>query len=143
MTVRDHTVAGDALAMSAPSATLLRWVLRADAIGCGVIALAYFGGGSAVSGALGIPFGLLMAAGAILALYGVAAAVLSMQDHVKPAWIVGLILVNGLWAIDSALIALSGWFSPTGLGVAWHLAQIVIVVGFGALQYIGMRKATS
>jgi hypothetical protein len=51
--------------------------------------------------------------------------------------IVGL---NLAWAVDSLLLLVSGWVDPSGLGVAFVVAQAAIVSVFAGLQFAGLHR---
>jgi hypothetical protein len=52
-----------------------------------------------------------------------------------------VIVTNVLWAIDSALLAMSGWVEPNALGYAFIIMQALVVVAFAELQYVGLRRS--
>ena len=43
--------------------------------------------------------------------------------------------------MDCVILAFSGWVTPSGLGYAFILAQVVVVVAFAELQYVGLRRS--
>ncbi|MBD0275830.1 MAG: hypothetical protein ICV73_28365, partial [Acetobacteraceae bacterium] len=49
--------------------------------------------------------------------------------------------INLLWALDSALLLALGPVSPNGFGVAFVLAQALVVLGFAAMQWTALRGA--
>lgn len=51
-----------------------------------------------------------------------------------------MVVVNLLWAIDSIALLFTGWIDPNGLGVAFVVAQAVVVFGFAELEYVGLRR---
>ncbi len=52
-----------------------------------------------------------------------------------------MIVLNVVWAVDCALLLLSGWVQPTTLGVAFVLIQAAGVLIFAELQFMALRKA--
>ena len=52
-----------------------------------------------------------------------------------------VVAVNLLWALDSALLLAFGPVAPNGLGVAFVLAQALVVLGFAAMQWTALRGA--
>ncbi len=48
--------------------------------------------------------------------------------------------MNILWAVDSALLLLTGWVAPTGLGLAFVLVQAGAVAVLAEAQYLGLRR---
>ena len=55
--------------------------------------------------------------------------------------IYAVIGINLLWIADSIAILLMGWFAPTGLGIAFVLAQAAAVAIVTELEIIGFRRS--
>jgi hypothetical protein len=126
---------------SRPSA-FLRFALVADAIASGAtgLAMALFSG--ALSALLNLPAPLLFYAGLILVPYAAAIAYLSRRK-VLPRWAVFAVIVcNVLWAVDSVILAFSGWVAPSALGYAFILMQALVVFAFAEMQYVGLRRSS-
>jgi hypothetical protein len=49
---------------------------------------------------------------------------------------------NVLWALDSALILMTGWLAPSALGYAFVVAQALVVALLAELQYFGLRGSS-
>jgi hypothetical protein len=123
------------------SSGLLRLAFYADAAGSGAVGLLTLLGGAALAGPLGLPAGLLQGAGAICLAWAGLMAWLGGRE-VLTAWGVwGVIGLNLVWVADSLLLLASGWVAPTGLGIAFVLAQAAAVLGFSALQWAGLRRS--
>jgi hypothetical protein len=120
----------------------LRNVLLLDAVATGATGLlmTFFAG--TLTGLLQIPNTLLFYAGLILLPYAVLVGWLARRETL-PRWSVWAVIVtNALWAVDSVLLAMSGWVEPNALGYAFILMQALVVVGFAELQYVGLRRST-
>jgi hypothetical protein len=52
-----------------------------------------------------------------------------------------VIAANIAWVGASALVLLTGWIDPNGLGVAFVVLQAVVVAGLAELQYAGLRRS--
>ncbi len=50
-------------------------------------------------------------------------------------------MLNVAWALECSVILLGGWMSPTALGQAFIAVQIVAVLLFAALQFVGLKRA--
>jgi hypothetical protein len=125
---------------SRPSA-FLRFALVADAVASGATGLAMALFSSALSGLLNLPATLLFYAGLILIPYAAAIAYLSRRE-VLPRWAVfAVIACNVLWAVDSVILAFSGWIAPSALGYAFILGQALVVFAFAEMQYVGLRRS--
>jgi len=68
-------------------------------------------------------------------------ALVATRERLEPAAVWAIIVSNGLWAGASCLVLVSGMVAATGLGVAFVLAQAVVVAVLGELQYLGLRRA--
>lgn len=110
----------------------------ATSAGAGLVLLLGAGHTAAL---LGLPSGFQRVAG--LALLAFAAFVASVAAKARPSrraiW--AIIVVNVLWAVDSALVLLLGFVTATTLGVAFVLAQAAVVAILAELQTIGLRRA--
>lgn len=123
------------------TAGLLRFALRLDASATAVFAVAGLAAAPLLTGLLGIDTGLLRGLGAFFLGYAIALLLLAARRPVpRPgAWLV--VLVNLAWAGVSAALMASGWAQLTAAGVVVSLLQAVGVVGFAALQVLGLRRA--
>lgn len=124
---------------------LLRLALLGDAAASGATGLLLAAAAGPLSGLLGLPEPLLVAAG--LALLPYAAAVAWLGRRAAPARnaVRAVVAVNAVWVADSLLLlalepALAG-LAPTALGVAFVLAQAAVVAGFAAAQWLALRRA--
>ncbi|HYI14368.1 MAG TPA: hypothetical protein VEX37_03180, partial [Thermomicrobiales bacterium] len=90
---------------------------------------------------LDLPVALLRVAGVFLLPYTAFVAYVATRAEIprRGAWaIVGL---NLLWAVASLLLLVTGWVDPSGLGIAFVVAQALIVAGFADVQYLGLRRS--
>ena len=119
----------------------LRLALLADAVAtaaCGVILVV---GSRALEAWLQIPTALLFYAGLSLLPWAAFVYYLSAQAQVTRAAVWTVIGVNALWAVDSIVLLLTGWISPSALGYAFVLSQAALVAAFCELQFVGLKKA--
>jgi hypothetical protein len=129
--------------MTIRNSPFLRWALLADAIASGSTALLMILFSGALAQLLQIPAGLLLNAGLVLVPYVALVAYLGTRERL-PRWTVWAVIgANILWALDSVLVALSGWFEPNGLGYAFIVGQATVVALFAELQFIGLRRSTA
>ncbi len=120
---------------------LLRLALAGDAAASGAMGLLTLAGGAALAGVLGLPAGLLQGAGAFLLPYAALVGWMARREAL-PAWLGWLVVGgNAVWAADSLLLLASGWVAPTGLGIAFVVAQALAVAGFAAAQYAGLSRS--
>jgi len=127
--------------MNIHSSPLLRQALVADATTSAAFGLLMLIGAGPLSGILGLPEMLLRIAGFVLLPYAGFIGWLGVHGTIsKPvAWAV--VLGNALWVIDSLLLLVSGWVSPTSAGTAFVIAQALVVLMYAEFQYVGLRRS--
>jgi hypothetical protein len=52
-----------------------------------------------------------------------------------------MVLLNLVWAVASLVLLVTGLVDPSGLGIAFVVAQALIVAGFADVQFIGLRRS--
>jgi glucose uptake protein GlcU len=67
------------------------------------------------------------------------AYIAARENPPRPA-IWAIIIANALWVVGSIVLLLSEWVTPNALGVAFIIAQALIVAILAELQYLGVRK---
>ncbi|MFD9950203.1 hypothetical protein ACFWYW_56450 [Nonomuraea sp. NPDC059023] len=120
--------------------TFLRRVLALDAAVTAVNGLAYVAMGELIGKVLGPHAATLRWPGVFLVVYGAAVAYLAARP--RAAGVVTVVAVNGVWAVGSVVIVLTGLLNLTALGVAWVLAQAAVVAAFAVLQLAGLRRVS-
>jgi hypothetical protein len=118
----------------------LRFALLGDAIASGATGLLMAAAAGPLSGLLGLPQALLFGAGLMLLPYAVFVAWIGRKPQVPTALVWAVIILNAVWVVDSFLLLLSGWVQPTGLGMAFVIAQAAVVALFAELQFIGLKR---
>ncbi|MER6831814.1 hypothetical protein ABT352_37905 [Streptosporangium sp. NPDC000563] len=129
---------------TAPTArrtSLLTRVLRTDAVLTGGFALLLAVAATPLAGLLALPEPLIRWAGIGLLPFTAFVAYLATRPVPPRAGVWTLIVVNVLWAVDSVLLLFTGWVDPNPLGVAFVVAQALLVGAFAELQYVGLRRA--
>lgn len=124
----------------APS-PLLRSALLIDAVASGGIGLLLIAGATPLSGFLGLPQPLLLGAGIVCCGWAAVTGWLSRRAALQPGIIWLVIALNAVWVIESALLLLSGWVSPTATGHAFVIALGLLVAGFAEAQYLGLKRS--
>lgn len=113
----------------------------ADAATCVATGLLLLLGSGLLEQYLGLPAGLLRYAGLSLLPFAVLLVYLAAREHLTPGAVWAVIGLNALWTVDSVLLLLTGWVSPTELGYAFVVAQALGVAVLAGLEYVGLRKA--
>ncbi|MGS2646320.1 hypothetical protein [Streptosporangium sp. H16] len=120
---------------------LLTRVLWTDALLTGGFALGLAVAAAPLADLLALPEPLLRWAGIGLLPFTAFVAYLAGRPVPPRGGVWTLIAVNALWAVDSVLLLFTGWVDPNPLGVAFVLAQALLVGAFAELQYVGLRRA--
>jgi hypothetical protein len=126
--------------LSAQPFTFLRRALVLDAVASGATAVLLIAAAGLIDGWLGLPVALLRGAGLVLVPYVAFVVVVARRARIEPAAVWCIIACNVLWVVASLALLLSGELAPTGLGIAFVLAQAIVVAGLGELQYLGLRR---
>ena len=119
----------------------LRTLLTLDALVTGVNGAAYLAAAPFLADLLGLPAGALRGAGAFLLGYTAAVWFTASRPVVSRSAATAVVVVNVLWVLDSAALALTGLGTPTAAGTAWTWAQAAVVAGFAALQWSALRRS--
>jgi hypothetical protein len=119
----------------------LRIVLLADAATCFACGLLLIAGRSFLPDLLGLPSDLMSYVGASLFPFAAFLVYAATRKSISKTMIWIVIGLNLLWTIDSFLLLLTGYVSPTTLGYIFIVFQAIGVLLFADLEFIGMRKA--
>lgn len=120
----------------APS-RLLRAVFGIDGAGCVAMGLAALPFTGWLESTTGLPAALFYAIAAYLIVYGAFELFVGTRERPSRSSVIAVIAVialNAMWVLDSAILLLTGWFSPTATGT-WATALLAAgVAGVTALQ---------
>ena len=130
----------DLTRMSSRTSPFLRRVLLADAATSGATGLLMMLGAAAAGELLGIPDALVRYAGLTLLPFAALVALLATRENLWRAGVWAVVVCNALWAADSVLLLLTGWIEPNELGIAFIVAQALVVAVFAELEYLGLRR---
>lgn len=125
-----------------PSVLLSR-ALAADAVVTMFVALVMLAGAAPLAPWLGLPETLLRFAGLGLVPYAAWVGWLARRDALSRSTVGLVVACNALWALDCVVLLVSGWVRPTALGQAFVVAQVVAVITFAELQFVGLRRSPS
>jgi hypothetical protein len=121
----------------------LRRVLWADAIVSAAVGALMALGANALPPLLGLPSSLLIVAGVALFPYAGYLVWLATRAAVPRAAVWVPIVLNGVWAIDCVLVLLDAGLTPTLLGEAFVVLNVVTVLAFAEAEFMGLRRALS
>lgn len=120
---------------------MLRFALRLDAVASAAVGAITCLGVQSVPALLGAPSPYVLGAGLFMLAYGAAIGWLSTRERIDSRLVWAVIIGNLVWALDSVLLAGSGWISPQTLGLVLLLGQAFAVAVFAELQYLGLRQS--
>ncbi|HEY8605832.1 MAG TPA: hypothetical protein VIM12_01800 [Noviherbaspirillum sp.] len=126
--------------ISLDSPLFLRRVLLADAAASGATGLLMSLGAQSLEPLLGLPAALVQAAGLVLLPFAALVAWVATRRPIRHGGVWAIIVVNGIWVVDSIGLLLSGWVAPTALGYAFVLAQAIVVAVFAELEFTAVRR---
>ena len=125
------------------SSPLLRKALALDAAACAGMGLLLATAAGPLAAPLGLPETFMRGAGVILLPCAVLLGFLASRTVLPRLAVYAVIGINLIWIIDSIAILLTGWFAPTGLGIAFVLAQAAAVAIVTELEVIGFRRSSA
>ena len=123
--------------------SFLRRVLVADAVVSLAVGAVMAVGGVWLQAWLQLPAVLLVPAGLSLFVYAAGVAWLSRQERVPRAAVWLVIACNLMWAVHCIAIAAGPWFSPSWLGKAFLGANVLTVLVFAELEFIGLCRSVA
>jgi hypothetical protein len=123
--------------------SFLRRVLIADAVSSAGMGVALLLSADYIDELLGLPAALLDYAGAALLPFTAFVVYVAARQTLSRPAVWAIIALNAVWVVDSLLIFVTGWLAPTGLGVAFIIAQAIFVGVLAELEYFGLRRAAT
>ena len=128
--------------MSLVPSLLLRRALVVDAILSGAFGLILLAGADLFADLLELPANLVRYAGLILLPFAGWVGRLARQERVARTAMRTMIAINLAWAFASVLILALGWVAPNVLGTLFLLVQALLVLGFAAVEILGLRGSS-
>ena len=122
--------------------SLLRKALLADALLSGITGLALALAAAPLAAPFGLAVGLLRWSGLILIPFAAFVARLGTRERIQRPLVFAVVACNGLWALDSVLLLVTGWIEPTVLGEVFVLGQALVVAVLAELEFLGLRRST-
>lgn len=124
--------------LSSPRA--LKNVLLLDAIATLATAVLLVAGAGLLGDLLGLPVSFLRWAGLVLLPFVVFVMWMARREFppVPAVWVI--VAANCLWVALSAILVIGPWLQPTAFGIAFILAQALVVAGFADMQAIALWR---
>ena len=117
-----------------------RWFLI-DGIVTGANAAAYLILSQLLPELLGSTPEVYLTVGVVLAVVTAGLLTVAWSKNRRGALAVLLVIVNVVWAAASLASAVANPFGLNPIGIAWTVAQAIVVLGFGLLQIRAIRAA--
>jgi hypothetical protein len=119
----------------------LRRALLLDAVATGATGVLLVGGTGILQSLLNLPGSLMTYAGIFCLAWAAVVGFAGTRATLSRAFVWAIVAGNAVWAIDSILLLVTGYVSPTALGYAFVIAQALVVGVFAELQYVGMKRS--
>lgn len=119
---------------------LLRKVLIADAVICGMTGALMATGAGFLTQLLGISETFLIVSGLSLLPFAAIVGWLAGQTNPAHSSVKAVAAINAAWVIASIAILVAGIVTPTALGVAFVIAQAVVVAFFAEAQIFSLKR---
>jgi hypothetical protein len=127
-------------ARAAESDGFARLALKLDAVVTGLNGIAYLALATVLDSFFGVTTGVQYPVGAFLLLYALGVLAIGTRKEINRTGLTTVIAANLLWFVLSLVVVISDALSPTGAGAVWIVLQSLVVGGFAALQYIGLKR---
>lgn len=127
--------------MSVQPSSLLRKALMLDAAASGAMGLIFVAGFSVLPAFLGLPQAFIAGIGAVCLMWSVINGFAATRQRLPSAAVWAIIALNGIWVLESAVLLLSGWLQPTGIGTAFVVLQAIVVAILAEMQFVGLKRS--
>ncbi|QKW49750.1 hypothetical protein [Streptomyces buecherae] len=117
-----------------------RLTLKLDAVVTGLNGIAYLGLATALDSFFGVPVGVQYPVGVFLLLYALGVLAIGTRKEISRTALTAVIAANLLWCVLSLVVVASDALSPTGVGALWIVLQSLVVGGFAAAQFVGLKR---
>ncbi len=118
----------------------LRQILALDAMSSGGMGLLLVAAAGLLEPFLGISAAFQQAAGAILIPYAAFVAWLASRPEPSRGLVWTVVGINAVWVMESLLALAAGVIAPTALGLAFVIAQAIVVGVLAELQIMALRR---
>lgn len=116
-------------------------LLRVDAAATGATGLLLLTAAGTLAPLLNLPVGLQRIAGAICVLFAAWLLLLARREGPSRGAMKAVVAVNVAWVVASVWVAFGGFWQPSLFGVAFVMAQALVVLAFADLGWFGLRAA--
>jgi hypothetical protein len=129
--------------MSNQSTLFLRRVLLADAASCAGMGLGMILLAAPLATLLNLPATFVSEVGLVLLPCAAFIAYLASRRAPPRMGVWAVIALNAVWVVESFVLLFTDWVSPNGFGIAFIVAQALVVALLAELEYVGLRKSAT
>lgn len=122
---------------------LLRLALKGDALASGAAGLLLALASGPLAGPLGLAQPLLHWAGLLFLPWAAFVGWLGTRPTLTPTLVWTVVVLNTVYVVLCVAALPTGWLAPTGLGIAFVLAQAAAVLVLAQAQFVGLRQSGS
>jgi len=123
-----------------PSDGLARLALKLDGVVTGLNGLSYLALATALDSFLGFDTAVQYPVGVFLLVYGIGVLTLGLRETINRGFLRLVMVANLAWTVLSIVVLATDALTPTGVGQVWIVLQALVVGGFAALQYVGLKR---
>lgn len=125
--------------MTIPIPSSLRRVLVLDAAMSGLSAVAFIAGAGLIASLTALPHGLVFWAGVVLVPWTALLGWQARRSTISRMALIDIVGVNALWTAVSLGLLATGMIQPNALGIAFVMAQALVVGLLTVLQFAALR----
>lgn len=120
----------------------LRRILLVDGLVSGTMGVLLVAAAQPLADWFGLSVPFVRWTGLLLVPFALSVLFLATRSTPPQNAVWALIALNVGWVVASAVVLLSGWINPTSTGVAFIIAQAMLVALFAEQQYVGLRQVS-
>lgn len=118
-----------------------RHAVLADAAASGAMAALFIAGSGIVAQMTGLPAGFLFWVGVAFLPWVAALALIGRAEPPAAGAVEAVVAGNALWVVASIAVLVLRVFDLNAFGVAFVVAQAIVVAILAELQFLGLRRA--
>ncbi|WP_339834716.1 hypothetical protein [uncultured Parvibaculum sp.] len=129
------------MALAIVNSISARHAVLADAAASGAMAALFIAGSGIVAQMTGLPAGFLFWVGVAFLPWVAALALIGRAEPPAAGAVEAVVAGNALWVVASIAVLVLRVFDLNAFGVAFVVAQAIVVAILAELQFLGLRRA--
>ena len=129
------------MALAIVNSISARHALLADAAASGAMAALFIAGSDIIAQMTGLPAGFLFWIGVAFLPWVAALALIGRAEPPAAGAVEAVVAGNALWVVASIAVLVLRVFDLNAFGVAFVVAQAIVVAILAELQFLGLRRA--